>query len=96
MTSRTVVSIQGEDFQINGQPTYAGRAYRGRRIEGLLLNSRMVQGIFDDVSEVDDVNALDDAGATLDGVRGAEDGVEGVGVGRVLFETQQVVFQAGE
>jgi hypothetical protein len=46
--SRTVVSIVGEDFQINGVPTYAGRMWRGKRIEGLLLNSRMVQGIFDD------------------------------------------------
>lgn len=44
----TVVSISGEDFQINGQPTYAGRTWQGRRIEGLLLNARMVQGIFDD------------------------------------------------
>ncbi|NLS76763.1 MAG: hypothetical protein GXY76_05820 [Chloroflexi bacterium] len=50
MTSRTVVSIQGDDFQINGQPTYPGRWYRGQRVEGLLLNSRMVQGIFDDLN----------------------------------------------
>jgi hypothetical protein len=45
---RTTVSIVGEDFHINGKPTYAGRTWKGRRIEGLLLNSRMVQGIFDD------------------------------------------------
>jgi len=45
---QTEVSIQGEDFLINGQPTYAGRVWNGHRIEGLLLNSRMVQGIFDD------------------------------------------------
>ncbi len=44
----TEVSIRGEDFYINGQPTYAGRNWNGHRIEGLLLNSRMVQGIFDD------------------------------------------------
>jgi len=44
----TVVSIVGEDFQINGAPTYAGRSWRGHRVEGLLLNARMVQGIFDD------------------------------------------------
>src|SRR3954471_17461781 len=45
---RTVVSIDGQAFQINGKPTYAGRTWEGKKIEGLLLNSRMVQGIFDD------------------------------------------------
>ncbi|MCB1088536.1 MAG: hypothetical protein KDM63_15980 [Verrucomicrobiae bacterium] len=45
---KTRVSIEGEDFLINGQPTYAGRSWNGHRVEGLLLNSRMVQGIFDD------------------------------------------------
>src|SRR5437667_10797579 len=44
----TAVSIKGEQFLINGAPTYAGRIYKGMKIEGLLLNSRMVQGIFDD------------------------------------------------
>lgn len=47
---RTVVSIDGEQFRINGQLTYAGRTYRGHRVEGLLMNSRMVQGIFDDLN----------------------------------------------
>ena len=47
---RTAVSIVGEDFHINGHPTYEGRAWRGHRVEGLLLNSRMVQGIFDDLN----------------------------------------------
>ena len=46
--TNTVISIVGEDFQINGQPTYAGRVWQQHRIEGLLLNSRMVQGTFDD------------------------------------------------
>jgi hypothetical protein len=45
---QTEVSIRREDFLINGQVTYAGRVWEGHRIEGLLLNSRMVQGIFDD------------------------------------------------
>lgn len=47
---KTVVSIAGEDFQINGQPTYAGRFWNGHRIEGLLLNSRMVQATYDDLN----------------------------------------------
>src|SRR5580765_7248856 len=45
---KTVVSIVGEEFHINGRPTYPGRVWDGHRIQGLLLNSRMVQGIFDD------------------------------------------------
>lgn len=46
--ARTEASIRGTDFHINGKPTYAGRTWKGARIEGLLMNSRMVQGIFDD------------------------------------------------
>jgi len=45
---RTTVSIVGEEFHINGEPTYKGRTWKGHNIQGLLLNSRMVQGIFDD------------------------------------------------
>ena len=37
-------------FLIDGRPTYEGRNWRGMRIEGLLMNSRMVQGIFDDLN----------------------------------------------
>ena len=47
---RTTVGIRGEAFLINGEPTYPGRHHRGRKIEGLLLNARMVQGIFDDLN----------------------------------------------
>jgi len=45
---KTKVSIVGSAFHINGSPTYAGREWRGHKIEGLLMNSRMVQGIFAD------------------------------------------------
>jgi hypothetical protein len=45
---QTQVTIEGDRFLINGQPTYEGREYHGSRIEGLLMNSRMVQAIFDD------------------------------------------------
>jgi len=45
---RTVVTIDGEAFHINGQPTYKGRVWKDKQVEGLLFNSRMVQGIFDD------------------------------------------------
>lgn len=47
---KTTVSIRGEMFYINGRPTYAGRMWQGKRIEGLLLNARLVQGIFDDLN----------------------------------------------
>jgi len=47
---KTDVQIRGDAFHINGQPTYRGRTWRGMRIEGLLMNSRMVQGIFDDLN----------------------------------------------
>ena len=47
---QTSVSIQGEQFQINGRPTYAGRRWNEKKIEGLLFNSRMVQAIFDDLN----------------------------------------------
>jgi hypothetical protein len=50
LRAETVVSIVGEDFHINGKPTYEGRTWKGHRIEGLLMNSRMVQGIFDDLN----------------------------------------------
>jgi hypothetical protein len=46
--TNTTVTIVGEDFRLNGQPTYPGRSWRDHRIEGLLLNSRMVQATFDD------------------------------------------------
>jgi hypothetical protein len=47
---RTEVGIRGDMFTINGKPTYAGRTWQGHKIEGLLFNSRMVQGIFDDLN----------------------------------------------
>src|SRR5687768_14491225 len=45
---KTTVSINGESFLINNKPTYEGRTCKGMKIEGLLLNARLVQGIFHD------------------------------------------------
>lgn len=50
MKPKTVLSIHGDAFHINGKPTYVGRVWRGHRIEGLLLNSRTVQATFDDLN----------------------------------------------
>lgn len=47
---RTEVSIHADQFWIDGKPTYAGRTYNAMKIEGLLLNIRAVQGIFDDLN----------------------------------------------
>ncbi len=47
---QTEVSIHGDQFYINGAPTYQGRYYNGHKGEGLLMNSRMVQGVFDDLN----------------------------------------------
>lgn len=51
MTRKTAVSIQGETWLINGKSTYEGRTFRDWKIEGLLLNSRMVNALFDDENE---------------------------------------------
>lgn len=45
---KTTIAIDGTKFLINGCPTYAGLSHKGRSIEGLLFNSRMVQAVFDD------------------------------------------------
>ena len=47
---KTTVSIERDAFLINGRPTYPGRSYEDHRLEGLLLNARMVQGTFDDLN----------------------------------------------
>ena len=49
-TRRTDVTIRGDAFYINGRATYTGRMFNGKRIEGLLMNIRVVQGIFDDLN----------------------------------------------
>jgi len=48
MSRKTTVSIERDMFYINGRPTYPGRYWKGLKIEGLLMNSRMVQATFDD------------------------------------------------
>ncbi len=46
----TAVSIVADKFHVDGRPTYAGRSFRGYPLEGLLLNTRMVQATFDDAN----------------------------------------------
>jgi hypothetical protein len=47
---RTAVTIDGDRFFINGRPTYEGREWNGHRIEGLLMNARLVQATYDDLN----------------------------------------------
>lgn len=49
---KTNISIDGEQFLINGRPTYEDRSFEGKKVEGLLFNSRMVQAVFDDQNPV--------------------------------------------
>jgi len=59
----TTVSIEGERFLIDDTPTYRGRVWRGKTIEGLLLNIRVVQATFDDLNpETADQWAYPDTG----------------------------------
>lgn len=44
----TSVAIAGNEFHINGKPTYPGRSFQGHKIEGLLFTSRMVNAIIND------------------------------------------------
>lgn len=51
----TAVTISGEQFHINGVPTYREATWttsyaREYPVEGLLFNARLVQGIFDDLN----------------------------------------------
>jgi len=46
----TKVAIRGDAFFINGSPTYKLQSWKGKKIEGLLFNSRMVQATFDDLN----------------------------------------------
>jgi len=47
---KNVISIRGENFLINGILTLQGVMWDKINMEGLLPNSRMVQGIFDDMN----------------------------------------------
>ena len=44
----TIISICGDAWLINGQTTYADRKYGDLKVEGLLMNSRMTNAVFDD------------------------------------------------
>ncbi|HJO06136.1 MAG TPA: hypothetical protein QGG37_02205 [Chloroflexota bacterium] len=49
---QTRVTIEGEKWVLDGRPALAGRLYRGHSLEGLSLNSRVVQAVFDDENPI--------------------------------------------
>lgn len=49
--ARTHVSISGESFLIGGKPVYSEIAGSRSEAHGLLMNSRLIQGIFDDAAD---------------------------------------------
>ena len=51
-TPKTAITIDGENFLINGAPTQQGQSFRGTSIEGLLMNSRMANAMWDDENEL--------------------------------------------
>ncbi len=46
----TTLEIAGDDFVIDGTIANAGRSLGGIPLDGLLLNSRMINGVFDDLN----------------------------------------------
>ncbi|MEZ4655970.1 MAG: hypothetical protein R2911_00185 [Caldilineaceae bacterium] len=45
---QTSLSVQGEQFLINGRLTYAEIDDSNPNAHGLLMNARFIQGVFDD------------------------------------------------
>mmetsp|Transcript_42701 Transcript_42701/g.112379 ORF Transcript_42701/g.112379 Transcript_42701/m.112379 type:complete len:857 (+) Transcript_42701:86-2656(+) len=48
---KTFVEIRGEEWWVNGRPTYQGRMWKGQSMQGTLHNARMVNALFDDYNE---------------------------------------------
>ena len=49
--SKTKINILEDKWLINNELTYKDKSFKGKSIEGLLFNSRMVNAIFDDENE---------------------------------------------
>ena len=47
----TEISVEGDKFLVNGTPTNEAATFRGVSIEGLMMNSRMANAVFDDDNE---------------------------------------------
>ena len=51
-STQTQLTARGECWLINGQTTYKGQKYRDWDVQGLLMNSRMTNAVFDDENPV--------------------------------------------
>ncbi len=54
--AKTVLSIEGENFLVNGQPVYSQIKGTNPDAHGLLMNARFIQGVFDDRNEPERFN----------------------------------------
>ena len=48
---KTEISLEGDKFLVNGTPTNEATTFRGVSMEGLMMNSRMANAVFDDDNE---------------------------------------------
>ena len=48
---KTEISLEGDKFLVNGTPTNEATTFRGVSMEGLIMNSRMANAVFDDDNE---------------------------------------------
>ncbi len=67
---KTSISIQGGDFLINDRKVYSDLPGSNTRAHGLLMNARLIQGIFDDKTDPDRFNRF---GRTFDPDRNTDD-----------------------
>jgi hypothetical protein len=67
---KTKVSIQGEDFIINGHKVYADIEGSHPEVHGLLMNARFIQGVFDDKADAARFNRF---GRTFDPSKNTDD-----------------------
>lgn len=70
---KTMVTIQGNDFYINGEKVYSEFENADSNIYGLLMNARFIQGIFDDKENPEQFNRF---GRTFDSDKNTNDLIE--------------------
>lgn len=67
-----------------------------RRVDQKLFFAGQVEYILHGVSDVDDIVEIEETRGSLDGVKGAEDGVEELGIGRIRLQQEQSALRCGE
>ena len=67
---KTILTLSGENFLINGTPVYADIPGSNPKMHGLLMNARFIQGIFDDQQDPSRFNRF---GMTFDPEKNTDD-----------------------